>query len=164
MTINHKKAYWRNRLAKEADEMRQVLVAKRALTVGNKRYPVGSILPANRIPQKTLGALLDSRGAQYQPRVADRAYSEPVDLPKPVAAPPNPKPEIVHDNDIVDSWFFTENAMTKACNGNRALARDILFSDASCRDLYQRAQREQCARVAKRLGRPSVTPNEAGMC
>jgi hypothetical protein len=161
MGIGHKKAYWKRRL--EADEMaKQVLVAKRSTNIDGRRYGPGSVLPAGRIPPRALQAMIDSRGAMWMPK--SDFHPQPTDLPKPVAATPQPKPEIVHDNDIVDSWFFTENAMTKACNGNRALARDILFSDASCRDLYVRAQKEQCARVAKRLGRPSVSPNEAGMC
>ena len=140
-----------------------VLLAKRTLTIGSKQYPVGSILPPNDIPPKTLGALIDGRGAAWAQKQTHRHYPPAIDLPKPEAAAPNPKPQIVPDNDIVDSWRFTEDLMTKSCDGNRALARDILFTDPACRDLYKRATAEQCKRVAQRLGVPSVTPNVAGM-
>jgi hypothetical protein len=141
-----------------------VLVAKRSLNIGSKRYPVGSVLNANDIPPPNLGALIDSRGAAWVQKQTHRHYPQAIDLPKPEAAKPNPKPAIVHDDDIVDSWFFTEKEMTRLCNGDRALARDILFTDAACRDLYKRATAEQCKRVAKRLGVWTVSPNEAGMC
>jgi hypothetical protein len=138
-----------------------VLVAKRTLNIGSKRYPVGSILNPNEIPPRNLAALIDGRGAAWAQKQTHRHYPEPIDLPKPEAPLPNPKPEIVHDNDVTDSWRFTENEMTKACGGNRALARDILFSDANCRDLYKRATVEQTKRVAARLGVPSVSPDIA---
>jgi hypothetical protein len=165
MTINHKKAYWRNRLAKEeGEEVKQILVARRSMNIDGKKYPMGSILPSRDLTPRMLSTLIDSRGAAWQAKVAGHFYPEPVDLPAPEPAKPNPKVELVDDPDVTDAWRFTEDRMTKACGGNRQLARDLLFGDPGARDLYVRAQKEQCARVARRLGRPSVTPNEAGMC
>jgi hypothetical protein len=161
MRVTHKERYWRKRLQNEADGMaRNVLLAKRSLNIGSKRYPVGSILPSKELPPKTLAALIDSRGAVWVEKQV-RAYPQPVDLPKPVAAPPRPQVRLVDDPDITDAWRFSEAAMVKACNGDHALARDILFSDPAARDLYKRATVEQCRKIAKRLGRPSVDPNTA---
>jgi hypothetical protein len=105
--------------------------------------------------------LIDGRGAAWVQKQTHRHYPKPVDLPKPEAAKPNPKPEIVASNDIVDSWRMTEDLMTKSCGGDRLMARDILFTDPACRDLYKRATVEQCKRVAHRLGTWSVNPTDA---
>jgi hypothetical protein len=159
MSINHKKAYWKHRILKEAGMTKQVLVAKRSTNVDGKRYGVGSVLPASRISPRALQAMLDSRGAVWTAKPAFNP--QPVDLPKPEAAKPYPKVELSDDPDVVDAWRQTENEMTRLCGGDRLHARDVLFANPAARELYLRATREQCRRVAQRLGRPSVDPEVA---
>jgi hypothetical protein len=139
---------------------KQVLIAKRSLNIGEKRYPVGSILNPKDISQKTLGALIDSRGAMWAQWQKGRHYPEPVDIPKSAAPPANPPVQIVYDPNVLESWILTRDAMVRLCGGNRALAQDVLMANVGARDLFRQAQIEGCRKEAKRQGRPSVSPTE----
>ena len=53
--------------------------------------------------------------------------------------------------------------MTRVCDGNAALAMDLLMASVEARDLYKRAQLAACTREAKRRGVVSVSPTEVGL-
>jgi hypothetical protein len=138
----------------------QVLIARRSMNLSGRRFPVGSILPVDEIGAKQLEAMVNAKAAVWQPRTR-KHYPEAYALDAPQAAKPRPAVQLVDGPDVVDSWRETEDLMTRLCGGDRLMARDVLFGDAAARDLYKRATTEQCRRIAKRLGRPSVDPTTA---
>jgi hypothetical protein len=141
-----------------SDDKRQVLVARQTMTIGNRRYPVGSILPDD-IPQKQLRAMVDARRAMYEAR-SKRHYPSPTDLPQVEPAKPRPAVLLVDDPDVISSWLATEAAMERVA-GNPTYANDLLMADPAARDLYRRATFDACKRVAKMVKRPSVSPDFA---
>jgi hypothetical protein len=164
MSINHKKAYWRNRLEREEGVTKQILVAKRSMTIGSRKYPCGAVLPAAAIPPLQLKAMVDSRAVCWEPRQKGRTYPEAIDLPPPETPKPRPAVHLVEDKDVETAWHLSLQAMTRLCDGNHGQAMDLLMASPDGRDLYKRATVIACQREAKRQGKPSVTPNMAGMC
>jgi hypothetical protein len=161
-SVSAAKAYWRRRLVQENNlthGKQQVLVARQALCIGNLRYNVGSILPDDKIDEKHLRALLDSRRAMYERRTK-RHYPSPTPLPAPEAPKPRPAVLLVDDPDVISSWLATEAAMERVA-GSPQYANDLLMADQSARDLYRRATFDACKRVAKIVGKPSVSPDFA---
>jgi hypothetical protein len=140
----------------------RVLVALRALNIGGKRYSVGSLLPVDQIPERSLAAMLkpDRASARWETFSEQRTYARPTDLPPPEPPKANPAVIVIPDNDPVFSWILTRDSMRRLCNGNHALALDLLMTNVEARDLYKRAQAEACRREAKKRGVVSVGPSD----
>jgi len=140
----------------------QILICLRTMTINGRRYACGSVIDPNKLPQKQMAAMINSRMARWEQK-GRRAYPESVELPK--AEPPKPRPiiQLVEDLSAETSWRLTKAATTRVCDGNAALAMDLLMSDVSARDLYKRAQVEACTREAKRRGVVSVCPTDIGL-
>jgi hypothetical protein len=141
----------------------QLLIALRTMTINGKRYPCGSVLDPNALPAKQMAAMINGRAARWEQKTS-RKYPQPIDLPKaePVKAQPAVV-QIVDDKSAFESWRMTKEALTRCCDGNAALAHDLLMADAACRDLYKRAQTEATRAEAKRRGVVSVCPTECGL-
>jgi len=146
-SLSAKRRYWRERLA----------VAKRSVNIDGFRFPTGSVLPHRKLSQRALDALIDWRGAAWQTRTG-RTYPKATKLPEPEKPLPQIKAQIVEDNDVVESWLMTEAAILRLCDGHAGRANDVLMGDERVRELYKRATREVCVRVAKIFKRPSVDP------
>jgi hypothetical protein len=159
--IAARKRYWKNIAAKEADGMaKQILVARQTMTIGDYRYPVGSILPNDKIEQQHLRAMIDARRAMYEAR-SKRHYPAPkkIEAPPPERPRLPSKPQIVADADHLESWRLTKEAAVRIFGGETSKATDWLLSFPECRDLYRLATKVGTARRAKELKRPSVIPN-----
>jgi hypothetical protein len=139
----------------------QILVALRTMTINGRRYPCGSVIDPNKLPQKQMGAMINSRMARWEQK-GRKAYPESVALP--VAEPPKSRPaiQIVEDSSAEISWRLTLAANARVY-GSEAVAMDELMSSPAARDLYKRACYEGTQREAKRRGVVSVGPSEIGL-
>jgi hypothetical protein len=161
-SVSAQRRYRKTRLIKEDDlsarsDDKQVLIARRTMNIGGKRYACGSILPAKEISQKVLHSLIDGRGAAWETK-GKRFYPPPTPLAKADKPKPQPVPHIVEDADYVESWLLTEAATIRVCDGNHMLANDVLMGDRACRELYRQATFEAARRVAKIFRKPSIDP------
>src|SRR5262245_13123376 len=121
------------RVQKNSKRRDRVLVALRTMTIGNKVYPCGSLLPLD-MPEKALKAMIDARPASAKWAVhGDKRYPQARELPPQPPPPPRPTIQIVEDNDVVESWHLTKAAVTRVCDGNSGLAMDLLMASADGR-------------------------------
>jgi hypothetical protein len=127
------------------------IVARRKF-VSDKIYPAGAEVPASAVG-RNFESLLRSGYLAWQPPHPP--------LPEPVK---KPKVHILTTADNpVDSWKRTKAYMVKQCNGDAALARDILDSDPAARELYKLACRVGTKVEAARRRVQSVGPDEIGL-
>jgi hypothetical protein len=71
--------------------------------------------------------------------------------------------QLVFDADPFEAWRLTLEANTRALDGNRALAEDLLMTLPEARDLYRRAISSATQKEAKRRNVVSVSPSEVGL-
>jgi hypothetical protein len=136
----------------------KVLVARRMLTAGNRKYPAGSIVPEGAVPAKNLQSWLNSHSARYESKT-DRVYPAPIDIEPSPPPPPRPKVILVEDKNPTEAWRLSLEAYTRIV-GSQQLAEDlILASGPEARDLYKRAVYAETQARASRQGVVSVTPN-----
>ena len=132
------------------------------MTLNGKRYPCGSVIDPNTLPQKQMAAMINAKFARWEQKSLRRKYPEPYSLP--ASDPPQARQpvQIVEDRDVVESWRLTLAANPRVLNGDTAKAMDELMSDVGARDLYKRAVTEATQREAKRRKVVSVCPTEVG--
>jgi hypothetical protein len=172
-SIRARERYWRQRVAKEVDEMARsndtvstaspkagwVLIVRRQVIADGVVYPVGSLIAPDKV--RNLQACLDSRQLVWGPRPKHPAKSRPLPpAEKPRVLPT--RPQVVESADPLESWVLTKQAAVRIFDGEVSRAVDWLLSFPELRALYLLATKVGCEREAKRRGR-SVTPNEAGM-
>jgi hypothetical protein len=131
----------------------QLRVTGPMITFGNRQYPCNSILPNEILNSLNSAALLRSLRIGWCPP-SDDPGPAPRELPKPVAAKPNPAVVII-DGNIIDviNWKQTEAKMIELCDGNAALARDLLLGDKRGQELWMKAT-QQYQRQQHKAGVP----------
>jgi hypothetical protein len=86
------------------------------------------------------------------------------ELPAPAETVKKPNVVLItrHDDPVLN-WQSTLSNMVQKCDGNAAMARDLLDGNVEARELQKRAIRVACDREARRRGVVSVTPEQAGV-
>ena len=128
-----------------------VLTVKRAFSTSEMKFPVGAICtPAQLALAANYRSLLDGNFLAWTPK-NDRPRPQPVPIKPPAPPAARPKVEIVGDVslDPVAAWRATRAAMAQKCNGNFALAEDLIVADQAGGKLYQLAARVHAERKSR---------------
>jgi hypothetical protein len=119
----------------------QLRVTGPQITVGNKIYPTNSVLPDEVLMSANSGSLLRSLRIAWCP--PGPPGPAPRELPAPTPTKGNPPVEIIiagNGLDEVETLRLTYAYMIRKCDGNAALARDLIIGDKRGNDLYMRAR------------------------
>lgn len=131
-------------------------VVKRQLIIAGRIFPRGSEILGSQLAHSR-DAMLNAKPPfvvpvtlHTKPSAKSRAMPAPA---KPIG--PNPKVEIVSDDDAVESWKKTLAAMTAKCAGDHSRAEDLLLVDERGSELFRRATRVLAERNARAMNSPS---------
>jgi hypothetical protein len=132
------------------------LIAKRRFQNATHVFDAGcSVEPAQL--GKNFASMLTGHYVAWVPP-NDATFKAPRDLPPPAPPQkPNPKVEIVHHDDVLESWRRTWRAMAEKCGGDAARAKDLLMAHDRGSELFRRATAVWVDREAARLGQISVS-------
>jgi hypothetical protein len=117
------------------------------------------VLPHGEIPVKIIDAMISGRTAHWRAR-DNGFHPEPRPAPPPAAVKPNPAVSIIWDQNPLESWLQTKQAMVRLTDGDAGLAMDLLMACPEGRDLYKRAVQSATQAEAKRRKTWSVCPSE----
>ncbi len=122
------------------------LIVRRQFSTATEKFPVGSEVSADQLG-RNFRVFLSGHFVEWQPPSGAAIVVKPVKLPPPPApAGPNPKAEIIADDDAVICWRKSVSSLAATCGGDIAKAKDLLLLTASGSELFRRAAKIHAGR------------------